>query len=67
MASKLKKLWWLMLVFAVCNIAIALILFFGNKQKSPEESTKPIPQKNVYSIGKTTMSAISASEGADQR
>ena len=51
MASKLKKLWWLMLVFAVCNIAIALILFFGNKQKSPEESTKPIPQKNVYSIG----------------
>jgi putative ABC transport system substrate-binding protein len=50
-ASKLKKLWWLMLVFAVCNIAIALILFFGNKQKSPEESTKPIPQKNVYSIG----------------
>ena len=48
MASKLKKLWWLMLVFAVCNIAIALILFFGNKQKSPEESIKPIPQKNVY-------------------
>ena len=47
MASKLKKLWWLMLVFAVCNIAIALILFFGNKQKSPEESIKPIPQKNV--------------------
>ena len=23
--------------------------------------------KNVYSIGKTTMSAMSASEGADQR
>ena len=27
MASKLKQLWWLMLIFAICNIAIAIMLY----------------------------------------
>lgn len=37
--------------FCSLQYSNSLNSLFGNKQKSPEESIKPIPQKNVYSIG----------------
>lgn len=50
MASKLRQLWWLMLIFAVCNIAIAFLLYQNGKRPAGEE-VKHIVPKSVYSIG----------------
>lgn len=50
MASKLKQIWWLMLIFAVCNLAIAYII----SQSPSEDQTDdvyPIAAKSVYTIG----------------
>lgn len=51
MASKLKQLWWLMLIFAVCNIAMAVILYQSSSPEPVNEDVVPIAAKNVYSIG----------------
>lgn len=50
MASKLRQLWWLMLIFAVCNIVIALLSYQAERRPAGEE-VKRIAAKNVYSIG----------------
>ena len=49
LASKLKQLWWLMLIFAICNVAIAVLLYKGGIKEA--EPVLPIPAKDVYSIG----------------
>lgn len=49
LASKLKQLWWLMLIFAVCNAVIALLLYKGGETEA--EPVLPIPAKDVYHIG----------------
>lgn len=51
MASKLKQLWWLMLIFAVCNIAMAVILYQSSSAEPVNEDVLPIAAKDVYSIG----------------
>ncbi len=51
MASKLKQLWWLMLIFAVCNIAMAVILYRSSSAEPVNEDVLPIAAKDVYSIG----------------
>lgn len=51
MASKLKQLWWLMLIFAVCNIAMAVILYQSFSAEPVNEDVLPIAAKDVYSIG----------------
>jgi len=50
-ASKLKQLWWLMLIFAVCNIAMAVILYRSSSAEPVNEDVLPIAAKDVYSIG----------------
>jgi len=50
-ASKLKQLWWLMVIFAVCNIAIAALLYHSGTPESMNEEVLPIVAKDVYSIG----------------
>ena len=51
LASKLKQLWWLMLIFAICNIAMAILLY--NDRPGPVDENPPVPiaRKEVYSIG----------------
>lgn len=51
MASKLKQLWWLMLIFAVCNIAMAVILYQSSSAEPVNEDVLPIAAKDVYFIG----------------
>lgn len=51
LASKLKQLWWLMLIFAICNIVIACILYQGGQPKEETVPVSYIPQKEVYNIG----------------
>lgn len=51
MASKLQQLWWLMLIFAVCNIAMAVILYQSSSAEPVNEDVLPIAAKDVYSIG----------------
>ena len=51
MASKLKQLWWLMLIFAVCNIAMAVLLYQSSSPEPVNEDVQPIAAKDVYSIG----------------
>lgn len=50
MASKLRQLWWLMLIFAVCNIAIAMLVYQAEKKPAGEE-VRRIGSKSSYSIG----------------
>ena len=50
LAAKLKQLWWLMLVFAICNVVIAVMLYQGNQTEEPKEVTY-IPKKDMYDIG----------------
>lgn len=49
MDAKLKNIWWLMLVFGLCNL---LILFFVYTEKTAQQQqeVRPIPHKSVYSI-----------------
>lgn len=51
MASKLKQLWWLMLIFAVCNVVMAVMLYQSSSPEPVNEDVVPIAVKNVYSIG----------------
>ena len=51
MVSKLKQLWCLMLVFAVCNIAIAVLVYQSENAEPAFEEVLPIAAKDVYSIG----------------
>ena len=50
MASKLKQLWWLMLVFAICNVAIAIMLYQEPVEKEGA-TVGYIEKKDLYSIG----------------
>ena len=50
LASKLKQLWWLMLLFAICNVVMAVMLYQGGT-KEEEPAVSYIPAKEVYSIG----------------
>ena len=51
MASKLKQLWWLMLIFAVCNVVMAVMLYQSSSPEPVNEDVVPVAAKNVYSIG----------------
>lgn len=51
MASKLKQLWWLMLIFAVCNVVMAVMLYQSSLLEPVNEDVVPVAAKNVYSIG----------------
>ena len=51
MASKLKQLWWLMLIFAVCNVVMAVMLYQSSSAEPVNEDVLPIAAKDVYSIG----------------
>ncbi|MDY6083924.1 MAG: ABC transporter substrate-binding protein [Dialister sp.] len=49
MVAKLKKIWWLMLVFGLCNFLI-LLLLYTEKTAQQRQEVRPIPPKNMYSI-----------------
>lgn len=51
LASKLKQLWWLMLIFAICNIAMAILLYNDRPVPVDENPPVPIARKEVYRIG----------------
>lgn len=51
MASKLKQLWWLMLIFAVCNVIMAVLLYQSSTAEPQEEDVAPIAAKDSYSVG----------------
>lgn len=49
MDAKLKKIWWLMLIFALCNLLIIFTLYSGKTLQKLQE-VHPIPKKSMYSI-----------------
>ena len=51
LAAKLKQRWWLMLIFAMCNIAMAILLYNDRPVPVDENPPVPIARKEVYSIG----------------
>lgn len=51
MASKLKQLWWLMLIFAVCNVVMAVLLYQSSPAEPETADVVPVPPKNTYTVG----------------
>lgn len=50
MATKLKQLWWLMFIFAICNLLIAYFSYQG-QGGSETGRVSLIPKKSVYQVG----------------